>query len=103
MALAKPLIASSVGGMRDVLSDGESAFLFAPGDEHGCREAIARAATADLERMGAHALATARRRCDARDETRRYIDVLNAAQEDFHANADSGRRTRRSAGELRWR
>jgi len=86
MALARPLLASSVGGVEDVVTDGEEAFLFAPGDEHACRRAIARAAESsdeDLQRMGANAAAVARNRCDARDETGRYLEVLSTAQEVF--------------------
>jgi glycosyltransferase involved in cell wall biosynthesis len=86
MSLGLPLIASSVGGVEDVVTDGQQAFLFAPGDEHACRRAIARAANAsnaELEFMGARAAAMARERCDARDETNRYLKVL----EDVHANA----------------
>ena len=95
MALGVPLIASSVGGMRDVLTDGENALLFAPGDEHACVDAIVRAAAAsedDLRRMGASALGVARHRCDAADETRRYLEVLKIAEEEFHANRDLHRR-----------
>jgi glycosyltransferase involved in cell wall biosynthesis len=79
-ALGKPLIASATGGMRDLLTDGENAFLFEPGDEQGCIAAIARAAEADdamLARMGAAAARVARERCDARDESRRYAEVLH--------------------------
>lgn len=79
-ALGRPLIASRVGGMRDLLTDGENAFLFEPGDEQGCVAAIARAAAADdeeLARMGAAAARAARERCDARDEARRYVEVLD--------------------------
>ena len=89
MALGIPLLASSVGGMRDVLTDGENAFLFAPSDEHACIDAVRRAAAASdetLARMGAHAQGVARTRCDAADETRRYLDVLKTAQEEFHEN-----------------
>ena len=78
-SLGKPLIASRTGGMRDLLTDGENAFLFEPGDEQGCVAAIARAAAADagtLARMGASAAGVARERCDARDEARRYAEVL---------------------------
>lgn len=78
MALGRPLIASNVGGMADVL-DANNAFLFAAGDEHGCRDAIARAAAASddtLRAMGEHARAVAQSRCDARDETRHYLDIL---------------------------
>ncbi|HWW59849.1 MAG TPA: glycosyltransferase family 4 protein [Thermoanaerobaculia bacterium] len=81
MALARPLIASNVGGMADVLDDA-NAFLFAAGDEHACREAIARAAGASdetLSAMGERAAAAARTRCDAREETRNYLDVLVGA------------------------
>ena len=106
MALARPLIASTVGGMRDVLADGEEAFLFAPGDAHACRDAIVRAAQAspeDLRRMGAAAEAVARRRCDARDETGRYLEVLHHAQEAFDAKSDSRRGPGPAARELSWR
>ncbi|MEA2490447.1 MAG: glycogen synthase [Acidobacteriota bacterium] len=88
MALARPLLASSVGGMRDVLVDGEQAFLFPPGDAHACRGAIVRAAEAsdpELLRMGTSAAAVAHRRCDADHETRRYLEVLATVQEVFDA------------------
>ena len=100
--LGKPLLASAVGGMLDVLTDGEDAFLFAPGDAHACRDAIARAAAigdAELQEMGATAAALARRRFDARDETRRYLEVLEA----FHANEDDHRRSDPAARRLSWR
>jgi glycosyltransferase involved in cell wall biosynthesis len=106
MALARPLLASTAGGMRDVLADSEEAFLFAPGDAHACRDAIARAAQAsdaELHRMGAAAEAVARRRCDARDETRRYLEVLHHAQEAFDAKSDSRRGSGPAARELSWR
>jgi glycosyltransferase involved in cell wall biosynthesis len=78
-ALGRPLLATATGGMRDLLTDGEDAFLFAPGDAHSCREAIARAADADdttLRRMGARAAEAARLHCDARRETQRYSRVF---------------------------
>jgi FixJ family two-component response regulator len=74
--------------MRDLLTDGENAFLFRPGDEHSCREAIERAADADdatLQRMGARAAGVARLHCDARRESEMYLEV-------FHANADRNAR-----------
>lgn len=79
-ALGKPLIASRTGGMRDLLGEGENAFLFEPGDEQGCAAAIGRAADAGeatLARMGASAARVARERCDARAEARRYVEVLD--------------------------
>jgi len=80
-ALGRPLIASATGGMRDLLLDGESAFLFAPGDEHACRLAISHAAAAAdsvLVTMGNRAREAALGQCDAGLETSRYFDVLNA-------------------------
>lgn len=106
MALARPILASTAGGMRDVLADGEEAFLFAPGDTQACRDAIARAANAsedDLRRMGAAAAAVARRRCNSLDETRCYLEVLDRAQEAFDANTNSRRRSGAVARELSWR
>jgi glycosyltransferase involved in cell wall biosynthesis len=106
MALARPLLASTAGGMRDVLADSAEAFLFAPGDAHACRDAIARAAQAsddELRRMGAAAEAVARRRCDARDETRRYLDMLHHVQEASDAKSDSRRGPGPAARELSWR
>jgi glycosyltransferase involved in cell wall biosynthesis len=106
MALARPLLASTAGGMRDVLTDGEDSFLFAPGDAHACRDAIMRAVHADddeLRRMGRAAEAVARRRCDARDETRAYLEVLRHAQEAFDAKSDSRDDSGPAARELRWR
>lgn len=87
-SLGRPLLASSTGGMRDLLTDGENAFLFRPGDEHSCREAIERAADADdttLQLMGARAADAARLHCDARRESEMYLEV-------FHANADRNAR-----------
>lgn len=103
MALGKPILASRVGGMRDVLADGESAFLFAPGDDDSCRDAIARAMEAsgdELRRMGAAAAKAARERCDARDETNRYLDVL---KETLDAKTDFRDRAGPAARELPWR
>jgi glycosyltransferase involved in cell wall biosynthesis len=79
-ALARPTLASRVGGMRDLVVDGESALLFDPGDEHACRRAIARAASLPddaVTLLGRRAERAARERCDAHDEARRYIDILH--------------------------
>lgn len=101
--LGKPLLASAVGGMLDVLTDGANAFLFAPGDEHACRDAIARAAVAELQQMGDAAEALARARFDAADETRRYVEVLEIVQEEFDAKADRDRGVDPAARRLPWR
>ncbi|HEX7829750.1 MAG TPA: glycosyltransferase family 4 protein, partial [Thermoanaerobaculia bacterium] len=106
MALARPLLASTAGGMRDVLTDGADAFLFAPGDVQACRDAIRRAARAsvdELRRMGAAAESVARRRCDARTESARYLELLRHTQEAFDAKSDSRRDADSGSRELRWR
>jgi glycosyltransferase involved in cell wall biosynthesis len=79
-ALERPVLASHVGGMRDLVADGESALLFEPGDEAGARRALARAASMTSEemvRLGRRAAELARLRCDARDEAGRYLHVLH--------------------------
>lgn len=99
-ALSRPLLASDIGGMRDLLVDGEHAFLFAPGDEASCRDAIARSASAtdrELQGMGASAAGAAREHCDARQETRRYLDLLCHAEEVFDGKHASARRSHAAA------
>jgi glycosyltransferase involved in cell wall biosynthesis len=93
MALALPLLASAVGGVEDLMQDGEAGLLFPPGDVHACRRAIVRAAGTseeELQTLGANAAALVRRRCDAAEETRRYLEVLTAVQEVFDAQAVRG-------------
>jgi glycosyltransferase involved in cell wall biosynthesis len=79
-ALGRPALATRVGGMRDLVTDDESALLFEPGDEHACRRAIIRAATIPSDTialLGRSAERAAREHCDSRDEARRYLDILN--------------------------
>ena len=40
MSCGKPVVASAVGGLRDVILDGESGLLVEPGDVNGLREAL---------------------------------------------------------------
>ncbi len=82
-ALGVPIIAAAVGGMRDILIDGEDAFIFEAGDEHDCRRAIHAAAKADeatLRRMGERAMATVRQRCNSVDEAAGYLRVLELTE-----------------------
>lgn len=104
MALERPLLASTVGGVEDVVTAHEG-FLFAPGDDQTCRLAIARAAAAsdELQRMGASAAAVIRRRCDAFEETRRYLEALNHAQEVFDAQTHPDDRRTDPAPRQLWR
>jgi len=79
MALARPVLASTAGGMGDVLQDGQHGFLFAPGDLHGCRSALQRAARASdetLRRMGDACQRLVRAELHAALEAERYRAVL---------------------------
>jgi glycosyltransferase involved in cell wall biosynthesis len=79
-ALGIPMIASQVDGMADVLSDGATAFLFAPGDEARCAWALQRAARLDdagHARMAAACRALARRELDGELEIDRYVEALS--------------------------
>jgi glycosyltransferase involved in cell wall biosynthesis len=62
-AAGKPAIVSDVGGLADVVVDGETGFLVAPGDRDGLRAALARlcAEPALRERMGEAARRRAQR------------------------------------------
>ena len=57
MAFGKPVVASRVGGLPDIVSDGETGLLVPPGDVHALREAIQSLLDdpARRERMGAMA------------------------------------------------
>ncbi|HKH64922.1 MAG TPA: glycosyltransferase family 4 protein [Solirubrobacterales bacterium] len=61
-AAGKPVIASDIGGLRDVVRDGETGFLVAPGDVAGLRGAMERLIgdPALRERMGSAAATRAR-------------------------------------------
>jgi glycosyltransferase involved in cell wall biosynthesis len=79
MALGVPLLAARTGGMADILIDGESGWLFAPGDGEGCRQALASvAATTDRElaAMGERCRRVAHERFGHQDERDRYRAVL---------------------------
>jgi glycogen(starch) synthase len=79
--LGVPPLASTAGGMADVLRDGEHGFLFAPGDLEGCRMALNRAALADdaeLRQLGVACEALVRTELTAELETARYLDLLRA-------------------------
>ncbi|HEY0782760.1 MAG TPA: glycosyltransferase family 4 protein, partial [Thermoanaerobaculia bacterium] len=79
LALGVPPLAARTGGMADLLHDGDSAFLFAPGDDEGCRRALARAgecAAEDLAAMGARCRRLAEARLGHDGERDRYLAIL---------------------------
>ena len=110
-AAGKPTIASALGGLADVVVDGETGFLVPPGDVEGLRGALERLAgdPALRERMGEAARARAAefeerfcydRYCDARLGTRaagtRFMSTghtlvgIGEAKDRFFMNADGG-------------
>ena len=78
-ALAVPLLASSAGGMDDLLIDGENALTFSPGDVHQCRQALQRAADltdAALLRLGERLQARILDEFQPRRELEGYLQAL---------------------------
>ena len=83
-ALGVPLIASRVDGMADVLTDGETAFLFDPGDEPRAAWALQRAARlerAERERMADACRALARTTLDGDREIAGYVEALEQTRD----------------------
>ena len=78
-ALGVPMIAARAGGMADVLVDGQTAFLFEPGDEARCAWALQQAARlgepARLD-MAAACRSLAGSELDAELESARYVEAL---------------------------
>jgi glycogen synthase len=78
--LGIPLLASTAGGMADVLEDNQQGFLFHPGDAHACRRALQRAATAsddELNGLGERARLLVESRLSGRTETLSYLALFS--------------------------
>ncbi len=78
-ALGVPPVASTAGGMADLLEGGENALTFPPGDAHECRRALVEAATIPLEAlrlMGRRLRATVIRDYHHEAEASRYVKLL---------------------------
>ena len=78
-ALGIPLLASTAGGMGDILQDGSHGFLFRPGDRHDCARAINLAASAPddvLKELGCRIREIIRFNFNLKIEAERYISVL---------------------------
>jgi glycosyltransferase involved in cell wall biosynthesis len=80
MALGVPVVATDVLGTRDVLRDGATGWLVAPGDRAGLAQAVCE--------VMAHPAETSRRVESARRlvETRFSVDRMVAAHYDVYAN-----------------
>jgi glycosyltransferase involved in cell wall biosynthesis len=77
-AAGLPVIASRIGGLQDIVRDGESGFLVEPGDVGALAAALSRLASdADLRaRMGARGREHAEQRFDAHVNARRLLDLV---------------------------
>jgi glycosyltransferase involved in cell wall biosynthesis len=80
MAVGLPVIVSDVGGISDIVVEGQTGYLLAPGDERALRAAIARLVDDDAlrARLGAAARARAVRHFDSRDSARKILDLATA-------------------------
>ncbi len=77
--LGLPLLASTAGGMADVLEEDRHGFLFYPGDRHACRRAIdeaARASSEELKRFGDNCRQLVQTQLSSHAETGRYLSLF---------------------------
>ncbi len=80
MAYGRPVVATAVGGLRDLVVDGETGLLVQPGDRDGLRAALERLlGDADLRRRFG---AAARERARRSFSWERSVDLTLAAYED---------------------
>jgi glycosyltransferase involved in cell wall biosynthesis len=77
MAVGKPIVATSVGGVPEAIASGENGLLAGPGDPLALAAAIARLAddSALAQRLGAAAKQTMEDRFRARDVVARYAEL----------------------------
>lgn len=78
-ALAVPLIAARVGGMKDALVDETHGFLFHPGDEEACAEAVykfSKMELTDLEQIGQNCQALVYEKYNIQIETGSYLKIF---------------------------
>jgi glycosyltransferase involved in cell wall biosynthesis len=78
-ALGVPPVASTAGGMADLLDGGENGLTFPPGDVHECRRALVELAGMPLEalrRMGERLRTTILRDFHHEAEASRYVKLL---------------------------
>ncbi|MET0558016.1 MAG: glycosyltransferase family 4 protein [Solirubrobacterales bacterium] len=82
-AASKAMIASDIGGLRDVVVDGETGLLVPPGDRGALREALRRLLgdRAERERMGQAAQARVREAFSPEAVVPRFEDAYRAAIE----------------------
>ena len=76
-AMARPVVASSLGGVTEIVQDGITGLLVPPGDVEALAEAIARVLSDPVyaSRLGQAAYEQARRLFDARENIRQTVGV----------------------------
>lgn len=82
LTLGIPILASRVGGMADILTDGQTALMFEPGDVAGCVKALQRATVlteGEWQAMKQAARALAETALPVQLEIDRYRNLLMAA------------------------
>ncbi len=78
-ALGIPVLGAMVGGLADLLIEGDNALTFAPGDGHACRRALDAAIEMPeptRQTFGINLQTTVLREFDQRIEARRYHELL---------------------------
>jgi glycosyltransferase involved in cell wall biosynthesis len=88
-ALGIPLLASTAGGMNDLLVDNRHGYLFHPGDMHGCRRAVDAAALVpeqELKRLGEECAMLVQNGFDHLTEARSYRDIFTQTMKPVEAN-----------------
>ena len=79
LSLAVPVLASSVGGMADILRENENALLFAPGNQEECGQALWRAARlsgADVRQLGENGQRLVLAQFTHQAEAERYLTIF---------------------------
>jgi glycosyltransferase involved in cell wall biosynthesis len=77
-AAGRPVIASNAGGLKEIVTDGETGFLFAPGDERDFVRVLQRAIALSPEQYRLMAL-SARETYERRFTVRSYMDAVASA------------------------
>ena len=83
LSLGKPMVMSDVGGARELISDGEHGFLFAPGETQALASRLETLASRALrEQLGHAAALRVRERFTVRGMTERFADCIAGLLED---------------------
>jgi glycosyltransferase involved in cell wall biosynthesis len=79
MALGRPVIASRLSGIPEVVHDGHTGYLVPPGDAHALAQALARldAAREDAQRLGASGRALVEQRFDVQVSARETLAAVS--------------------------